>query len=83
MAEVTEYFSLQRLINIYPQLWRLKKNCQGTTAIEYGLIVSLIGLTIVISLSLVGSDLITVFDAVGGGISGTERCTEVGSNCGK
>ncbi len=65
------------------QIRHLKKNSQGATAIEYGLIVSLIGMAIIISLNLVGSDLITVFDTVGGAISGTERCTEVGSNCDK
>jgi len=58
-------------------------NNQGATAIEYGLIVSLIALMIVISLSLVGNDLITVFDSVHVGIEGTERCNEVGSNCDK
>ncbi len=74
---------MRRSDKLNQQIRHLKKNSQGATAIEYGLIVSLIGLTIIMSLNLVGSDLITVFDAVGGGISGTERCTEVGSNCDK
>ena len=83
MAEVTEYFSLQRLTNINPQLWCLKKNCQGTTAIEYGLIVSLMALMIVISLTLVGTDLITIFETLHGLFEAVERCQEVGSNCNK
>ncbi len=74
---------MRRSDKLNQQIRHLKKNSQGATAIEYGLIVSLIGLTIIMSLNLVGSDLITVFDTVGGGISGTERCTEVGSNCDK
>jgi len=61
----------------------LLKDTRAATAIEYGLIVALIGLAIVISLDFLGTNLISVFEKIIKGFTGTERCLEVGSNCNK
>ena len=53
----------------------------GATAIEYGLIVALIGLMIVTALPAVGGDLRDTFGSLQEAISGPERCKVVGSNC--
>ena len=66
-----------------PQFYDLCTDCKGATAIEYGLIAALIGLAIVISLDFLGTNLISIFEAVLEGFTGTERCLEVGSNCDK
>ena len=38
---------------------------QGVTAIEYGLIAALIGLTIIVGVTLVGTNLNTLFNDIG------------------
>ena len=47
----------------------LKKNDSGATAIEYGLIASLISIVIVATVTLVGDDLSTVFQNVSNGFN--------------
>lgn len=66
-----------------PQFYDLCTDCKGATAIEYGLIAALIGLVIVISLDFVGTNLISIFEVIKEGLTGTERCLDVDSNCDK
>ena len=49
----------------------LKKDDSGATAIEYGLIAALISVVIVGTVTLVGSDLSSVFESVSSGFSTT------------
>ena len=43
---------------------RLRKDQSGVTAIEYGLIASLIAVTLIVGVTLVGSDINNVFQNV-------------------
>jgi pilus assembly protein Flp/PilA len=45
-------------------LLRLAKDDTGVTAIEYGLIAALIAVVIITSVTLVGTDLTTTFNAI-------------------
>jgi pilus assembly protein Flp/PilA len=45
-------------------IYRLRKDEDGVTAIEYGLIASLIAVVIIASLNLVGGQLVTTFTGV-------------------
>jgi pilus assembly protein Flp/PilA len=53
-----------RLITMRPLLLRFAKDDTGVTAIEYGLIASLIAVVIITSVTLVGTDLTTQFNAI-------------------
>lgn len=50
---------------------RFAKNESGATAIEYGLIAGLISVVIIGAVTLVGTNLITKFNAVVTGLGGT------------
>ena len=49
---------------------RFAKNESGATAIEYGLIAALIAVVIITAVSLVGTNLTTVFTNIAGKLSG-------------
>lgn len=49
------------------QVWRASD--EGATAVEYGLMVALIAVVIITAVALVGTNLDTMFDAVGGRIN--------------
>ena len=57
------YFSLLNFVR------GIKKDDSGATAIEYGLIAALISVVIIGTVTLVGSDLSSVFDSVSGALS--------------
>jgi pilus assembly protein Flp/PilA len=52
---------------------RLIKSEKGATAIEYGLIAALIAVVIITAVSLLGSNLSTVFNSVATSLSGTAK----------
>ena len=49
---------------------RFAKNESGATAIEYGLIAALIAVVIITAVTLVGTNLTTVFNNIAGKLSG-------------
>ena len=55
---------------------------QGATAIEYGLIAGGVAVAILAAVFSVGTELSGLFESVAT-VFETERCVEVGSNCGK
>ena len=52
------------------KLLRFMKDEEGVTAIEYALIASLIGLAIIGAVTLVGTDIIDVFNSVASSLKG-------------
>jgi pilus assembly protein Flp/PilA len=54
----------QRIILMKALLFRFAKDEAGVTAIEYGLIASLIAVVIITSVTLVGTNLTTKFNAI-------------------
>jgi pilus assembly protein Flp/PilA len=55
----------------------------GATAIEYGLIVALVGGALITALGEMGNSLVAIYDLVAGDVEEAARCVEVGSNCKK
>ena len=49
---------------------RLRKNEDGATAIEYGLVAGLISIVIITTITMVGSKLESVFDLIGTTLDG-------------
>lgn len=47
---------------------RFVKQDEGATAVEYGLMVSLIAVAIIVSVTLVGTNLNTIFNTVAGAL---------------
>jgi pilus assembly protein Flp/PilA len=52
------------------QIMRFVKEEDGATAVEYGLMVSLIALAIIVSVTAIGNGLNTVFNNVAGSLPG-------------
>ena len=50
---------------------RALRDDAGATAVEYGLIVALIALAIIVAVTLVGTNLSTLFNDVAGNLPGT------------
>ncbi len=48
---------------------RIERNDRGATAVEYGLMVSLIAVVIITAVALIGTNLDAMFDAVAGRIT--------------
>ncbi len=48
---------------------RVERNDRGATAVEYGLMVSLIAVVIITAVALIGTNLDAMFDAVAGRIT--------------
>ena len=72
-------------------LRRLKRTEDGVTAIEYGLIASLVAVVIIAAVTMVGTELTRTFDTIAASFpSSTEDnsnefpdpCEESGTNCG-
>lgn len=59
------YTRIQALIN------SMREEEDGATAVEYGLMVSLIAVVIITAVALIGTNLDLMFDAVGGKIGTT------------
>ncbi len=55
---------MRMLLALSALLPRLRADERGATAIEYGLIVSLIALVIIVAVALVGTNLSTIFNTV-------------------
>ena len=56
------------MLTILPLISRLFKDRSGVTAIEYGLIASLIAVAIIAAVELVGTNLNTTFNTVASGL---------------
>jgi pilus assembly protein Flp/PilA len=52
------------------QLGRFKKEDTGASAVEYGLLVGLIAVAIIVAVSLLGDQLASMFKSVTDGLSG-------------
>ncbi len=57
-------YELQLFIN------NLRKSEKGATAVEYGLMVALIAVAIIVTVGLVGDELVTLFEEVVEGLGG-------------
>lgn len=56
--------------NLTNNLQHFMQDDEGVTAIEYGLIAALIAVTIIISVTSVGDNLVLVFEAIATALSG-------------
>jgi pilus assembly protein Flp/PilA len=63
-GRTVELADLSRMTIMRTLLLRFAKDDTGVTAIEYGLIASLIAVVIITSVTLVGTDLTTAFNAI-------------------
>ena len=55
----------------------------GATAIEYGLIVALVGVALLTGVGAMGNSMFTVFNTSSDDVEEVARCVQVGSNCKK
>ena len=56
------------IIHALAVLSKLRRNDNGATAIEYGLIAALVAVVIITALTLLGDNLTATFDAIGTGL---------------
>ncbi len=69
-------------------LRRLKRTEDGVTAIEYGLIAALVAVVIIVSVTMVGTELTRTFDTVAEAFpssaegNGNDSCQQDGVDCG-
>ena len=59
---------MKKLIEMYIAV---KQRMEGATAVEYGLIVALIAVVIIIAVALLGTNLRDVFNYIAGQVGGT------------
>jgi pilus assembly protein Flp/PilA len=59
---------MKLLLSLSTLLTDLRTKDDGATAVEYGLIVSLIALVIIAAVALIGTNLSTLFNTVGGAV---------------
>ena len=64
LVETSTATPLSRMIIMRTLLFRFAKDDTGVTAIEYGLIASLIAVVIITSVTLVGTNLVAKFGAI-------------------
>jgi pilus assembly protein Flp/PilA len=57
------------LARISTALVALRRNDKGATAIEYGLIAALVAVVIITALTLLGDNLTSTFDNIGGALN--------------
>ena len=57
------------LAHISTALVALRRNDKGATAIEYGLIAALVAVVIITALTLLGDNLTSTFDNIGGALN--------------
>ena len=55
-------------LSVYLARWLKLDDERGVTAIEYGLIAALVGLAIIVGVGLVGVNLNTLFNTIGGNL---------------
>ena len=57
------------MLSLYTNLMiRLRNEEKGATAVEYGIMVALIAVVIIVAVTLLGDNLSTMFDNVGGAV---------------
>ena len=64
LVDISAAMQRQRFITMKPLLLRFARDDTGVTAIEYGLIASLIAVVIITAVTLVGTNLTAQFNAV-------------------
>ena len=56
---------------------RLRRDQRGATAVEYGIMVSLIAVVIIVAVTLLGNNLVTTFNGVACSVKGGTMSTPV------
>ncbi len=59
---------LKHLVSVTNRLAQLRSDDRGVTSVEYGLMVSLIAIAIIVAVTLVGTQLTALFTTVAGAL---------------
>jgi pilus assembly protein Flp/PilA len=66
-----QYILLESLLRTRREDLRNRRGERGATAVEYGLMVGLIAVVIIVAVTLLGKQLDALFDKITGGLAGT------------
>jgi pilus assembly protein Flp/PilA len=71
-----QYILLETMLRNRREDLRSRRGERGATAVEYGLMVGLIAVVIIVAVTLLGKQLDALFDKITAGLAGTSGVTE-------